>query len=186
MKTLLNRTEVIAKVNELIQAGKKLQVFKLPYPPYHEPLKYSDPKNTRVGTVLTESDVSHYIEEVATKIKIHTITGWTSIFKYEGDGKYSLAFDKEKNWVVLNLLDPEVCEGMILHLRSQAQEIEIVGTIININTLEVKKGESVSEYLKITTLNHKLTTDEILIDLGDETSVKHIQEKSAQVYDIAF
>ena len=36
MKEILNANQVVARVNQLINNGKKIKVFVLPYPPYKD------------------------------------------------------------------------------------------------------------------------------------------------------
>ena len=42
MKEVLTATKVVAKINQLINEGKKIKVFGLPYPPYQEDIVLND------------------------------------------------------------------------------------------------------------------------------------------------
>ena len=42
MKEILNANQVVARVNQLINNGKKIKVFGLPYPPYKEDIIFTD------------------------------------------------------------------------------------------------------------------------------------------------
>lgn len=35
-KPVFNATQVVERVNQLLKEGRKMRVFGLPYPPYHE------------------------------------------------------------------------------------------------------------------------------------------------------
>ena len=58
MKEVLNATQVVNRVNQLINEGKKLKVFGLPYPPYQEDLVFTDERINRQGWLCTNSKVT--------------------------------------------------------------------------------------------------------------------------------
>lgn len=113
MKELLSATQVVARVNQLVNGGKKLKVFGLPYPPYQEDLVFTDEKVNRQGWLCTNSKVTLSASACATKIKIHTITGWCNLFKYVEKGKYIDTISEDGNYVGMQVVD-DICPGMLL------------------------------------------------------------------------
>lgn len=113
MKELLNATQVVNRVNQLINEGKKLKVFGLPYPPYQEDLVFTDERINRQGWLCTNSKVTLSASACATKIKIHTITGWYNLFKYVENGKYVDTISEDGKYVGMGVTE-DICPGMLL------------------------------------------------------------------------
>lgn len=113
MKEVLNATKVVARVNQLIQEGKKIKVFGLPYPPYQEDIVFTDEKVNRQDWICTNSKVTLSASACATKIKIHTITGWCTLFKYVENGKWVDTISEDGQYVGMQVTD-DICPGMLL------------------------------------------------------------------------
>lgn len=111
-------TDILGIVNDLIQGGKKIKVFRLPYPPYQEDIVFTDEKVTRRGYICTGSGLTLDISGIATKLKIHTITGWSPIFKYKSNGVYEFLISDDNRFVVLDVDGEDICPGMLLARRS--------------------------------------------------------------------
>lgn len=113
MKEILNATKVVDKVNQLISEGKKIKVFGLPYPPYQEDIVFTDTKVNRQGWLCTNSKVTLSVAACATKIKIHTITGWSNLFKYMGNGRYVDTISEDGKYIGMFITE-DICPGMLL------------------------------------------------------------------------
>lgn len=112
-KTVFNAIRVVERVNQLIKEGKKLKVFGLPYPPYNEDIVFTDTNVNRQGWICTNSKVALSVLASATKIKIHTITGWCNLFKYVDNGKWEDTISKDGKYIKLDVMD-DICPGMLL------------------------------------------------------------------------
>lgn len=130
MKEVLNATQVVNRVNQLINEGKKLKVFGLPYPPYQEDLVFTDERINRQGWLCTDSKVTLSASACATKIKIHTITGWCNLFQYVENGKYIDTLSEDGNYVGMQVMD-DICPGMLLG-ESQEDKLINLGMIIDV------------------------------------------------------
>lgn len=54
-KPVFNATRVVERVNQLLKEGRKMRVFGLPYPPYHEDIVFTDTNVNRQGWLCTNS-----------------------------------------------------------------------------------------------------------------------------------
>lgn len=111
-------TDILEIVNDLIEKGKKIKVFGLPYPPYQEDIVFTDEKVTRRGYICTDRGLTLDISGVATKLKIHTITGWSPLFKYKKNGIYELLISDDDRFIILDVDGDDICPGMLLAHRS--------------------------------------------------------------------
>ena len=130
MKEVLTATKVVAKINQLINEGKKIKVFGLPYPPDKEDIVFTDEKVNRQGWICTNSKVTLSASACATKIKIHTITGWCTLFKYVENGKWVDTISEDGQYVGMQVTD-DICHGMLLGV-SQNENLHNLGMILNV------------------------------------------------------
>lgn len=107
-------TDILGIVNDLIKEGKKIKVFGLPFPPYKEDIVFTDEKVTRKNYICTDSGLVLDIYGVATKLKIHTITGWSPIFRRKQKGMYEFLISDDNRFVVLDVDGEDICPGMLL------------------------------------------------------------------------
>lgn len=112
-KPVFNATQVVERVNQLLKEGRKMRVFGLPYPPYHEDIVFTDTNVNRQGWLCTNSKVALSVSASATKIKIHTITGWCNLFRYVDNGKWEDTISKDGKYIKLDIMD-NICQGMLL------------------------------------------------------------------------
>lgn len=112
-KTVFNATQVVKRVNQLLEEGRKMKVFGLPYPPYCEDIVFTDTNVNRQGGICTNSKVVLSVVASATKIKIHTITGWCNLFKYVDNGKWEDTISQDGKYIKLDVMD-NICQGMLL------------------------------------------------------------------------
>lgn len=112
-KTVFNATQVVKRVNQLLEEGRKMKVFGLPYPPYCEDIVFTDTNVNRQGWICTHSKVVLSVVASATKIKIHTITGWCNLFKYVDNGKWEDTISQDGKYIKLDVMD-NICQGMLL------------------------------------------------------------------------
>lgn len=112
-KTVFNATQVVKRVNQLLEEGRKMKVFGLPYPPYCEDIVFTDTNVNRQGWIYTNSKVALSVVASATKIKIHTITGWCNLFKYVDNGKWEDTISQDGKYIKLDVMD-NICQGMLL------------------------------------------------------------------------
>ena len=112
-KTVFNATQVVKRVNQLLEEGRKMKVFGLPYPPYCEDIVFADTNVNRQGWICTNSKVALSVVASATKIKIHTITGWCNLFKYVDNGKWEDTISQDGKYIKLDVMD-NICQGMLL------------------------------------------------------------------------
>ena len=129
-KTVFNATRVVERVNQLLKEGRKMRVFGLPYPPYHEDIVFTDTNVNRQGWLCTNSKVALSVSASATKIKIHTITGWCNLFQYIENGKYIDTISEDGNYVGMQVMD-DICPGMLLG-ESQEDKLINLGMIIDV------------------------------------------------------
>ena len=129
-KTVFNATQVVERVNQLLKEGRKMRVFGLPYPPYHEDIVFTDTNVNRQGWLCTNSKVALSVSASATKIKIHTITGWCNLFQYIENGKYIDTISEDGNYVGMQVMD-DICPGMLLG-ESQEDKLINLGMIIDV------------------------------------------------------
>lgn len=112
-KTVFNATQVVKRVNQLLEEGRKMKVFGLPYPPYCEDIVFNATNVNRQGWICTNSKVALSVVASATKIKIHTITGWCNLFKYVDNGKWEDTISQDGKYIKLDVMD-NICQGMLL------------------------------------------------------------------------
>lgn len=129
-KPVFNATQVVERVNQLLKEGRKMRVFGLPYPPYHEDIVFTDTNVNRQGWLCTNSKVALSVSASATKIKIHTITGWCNLFQYIENGKYIDTISEDGNYVGMQVMD-DICPGMLLG-ESQEDKLINLGMIIDV------------------------------------------------------
>lgn len=129
-KPVFNATQVVERVNQLLKEGRKMRVFGLPYPPYHEDIVFTDTNVNRQGWLCTTSKVALSVSASATKIKIHTITGWCNLFQYIENGKYIDTISEDGNYVGMQVMD-DICPGMLLG-ESQEDKLINLGMIIDV------------------------------------------------------
>ena len=129
-KTVFNATQVVKRVNQLLEEGRKMKVFGLPYPPYCEDIVFTDTNVNRQGWICTNSKVVLSVVASATKIKIHTITGWCNLFKYADNGKWEDTISKDGKYIKLDVMD-DICPGMLLGF-SDGTNIANLGIIYDV------------------------------------------------------
>ena len=112
-KPVFNATQVVERVNQLLKEGRKMRVFGLPYPPYHEDIVFTDTNVNRQGWLWTNSKVALSVSASATKIKIHTITGLSNLFRYVDNGKWEDTISKDGKYIKLDIMD-NIGPGMLL------------------------------------------------------------------------
>lgn len=142
MKEILNANQVVARVNQLINNGKKIKVFGLPYPPYKEDIVFTDEKVNRQGWLCTNSKVILSVSACASKIKIHTITGWCNLFKYIENGKWVDTLSEDEGYVGMYIQD-DICPGMLLGVTCQ-KFMANIGMIINVEDDEENNVRSIT------------------------------------------
>ena len=129
-KPVFNATQVVERVNQLLKEGRKMRVFGLPYPPYQEDIVFTDTNVNRQGWLCTNSKVALSVSASATKIKIHTITGWCNLFQSIENGKYIDTISEDGNYVGMQVMD-DICPGMLLG-ESQEDKLINLGMIIDV------------------------------------------------------
>ena len=142
MKEVLTATKVVAKINQLINEGKKIKVFGLPYPPYQEDIVFTDEKVNRQGWLCTNSKVTLSASACATKIKIHTITGWCNLFQYVENGKYVDTISEDGQYIDMQVMD-EICPGMLLGV-AHADTHTNIGMILNVEDDEANNVRAIT------------------------------------------
>lgn len=130
MKEVLTATKVVTRINQLINEGKKIKVFGLPYPPYQEDIIFTDDRVNRQGWLCTNSKVTLSAQACATKIKIHTITGWCNLFQYVENGKYVDTISEDGQYIGMQVMD-DICPGMLLGVTNGNTSTNL-GMIINV------------------------------------------------------
>lgn len=130
MKEVLTATKVVTRINQLINEGKKIKVFGLPYPPYQEDVIFTDDRVNRQGWLCTNSKVTLSAQACATKIKIHTITGWCNLFQYVENGKYVDTISEDGQYIGMQVMD-DICPGMLLGVINGNTSTNL-GMIINV------------------------------------------------------
>lgn len=130
MKELLNATKIVNRVNQLLQDGKKLRVFGLPFPPYYDDLVFTDEKINRTGWLCTSSKIALSVSACATKIKIRTITGWCYLFKYVENGEYIDTMSEDGKYIHMSITD-DICHGMLLGVKDD-DRVYNIGMIVDI------------------------------------------------------
>lgn len=131
MKEVLTATKVVTRINQLINEGKKIKVFGLPYPPYQEDIVFTDEKVNRQGWLCTNSKVTLSAQACATKIKIHTITGWCNLFQYVENGKYVDTISEDGQYIGMQVMD-DICPGMLLGVNGTQGNLINLGMILNV------------------------------------------------------
>lgn len=177
-------TDILGIVNDLIKEGKKIKVFGLPFPPYMEDIVFTDEKVTRRGYICTDSDLVLDIYGVATKLKIHTITGWSPIFKYKSNGVYEFLISDDNRFVVLDVDGEDICPGMLLARRSYT-----CSGLYIVNDGMISKVENVinendgKEVRKISIIDKEFVETELLFKFktGEEA-----EDRNWAVYDLIF
>lgn len=142
MKEILNANQVVARVNQLINNGKKIKVFGLPYPPYKEDIVFTDEKVNRQGWLCTNSKVTLSVSACASKIKIHTITGWCNLFQYVENGKYVDTISEDGQYIDMQVMD-DICPGMLLGV-AHADTHTNIGMILNVEDDEENNVRSIT------------------------------------------
>lgn len=186
MKELVKSFNLVSTINGLIEKGMIIKVYGLLYPPHQENIVYTDEKVNRRGFICTESNLTLDSVAVATKLKTHTVTGWSKIFNYMGNGEYELNI-VNNSWIELKLVDnlTQICPGMVL-ARIEGDKINILGLITEIESIpqdENDQMESIkSEVFKLKVCKDSIT-DEIVYSL--DTSEEGFSEKfkDFRVYD---
>ena len=142
MKERLTAIQIVNRVNELIKMGRKIRVFGLPYPPYQEELVFTDEKINRSGWLCTDSKITLSASACASHIKIRTITGWCSLFRYLDNGQWEDTLDKTGHYVNMKVTE-DICPGMIFGMLDKESNLPInLGPIIDIEDCE-DEGEEV-------------------------------------------
>ncbi len=141
MKELLNATKIVNRVNQLLQDGKKLRVFGLPFPPYYDNLVFTDEKINRTGWLCTSSKIALSVSDCATKIKIRTITGWCYLFQYVENGKYVDTISEDGQYIGMQVMD-DICPGMLLGV-AHADTHTNLGMILNVKDDEVNNVRAI-------------------------------------------
>lgn len=179
-------TDILGIVNDLIQGGKKIKVFGLPFPPYKEDIVFTDEKVTRRGYICTDSGLTLDISGVATKLKIHTITGWSPIFKYKSNGVYESLISDDNRFVVLDVDGEDICPGMLLARRvyyCYGSYMVNYGMIAKVeNVINENDGE---EIRKISIIDNEFGETELLFKFktGEEADNR---KYNLAVYDLIF
>ena len=143
MKEVLTATKVVAKIIQLINEGKKIKVFGLPYPPYQEDIVFTDEKVNRQGWLCTNSKVTLSASACATKIKIHTITGWCNLFQYVENGKYVDTISEDGQYIDMQVMD-DICPGMLLGV-AHADTHTNIGMILNVEDDEANNVRAITK-----------------------------------------
>ena len=177
-------TDILGIVNDLIQGGKKIKVFGLPFPPYKEDIVFTDEKVTRGGYICTDSGLTLDISGVATKLKIHTITGWSPIFKYKSNGVYEFLISDDNRFILLEVDGDDICPGMLLAHRSYGCYGSYMGNEGMIAKVEnVINENDGKEVRKISIIDNEFVETELLFKFK---TGKEAEDRNWAVYDLIF
>lgn len=161
--------EVVGIINDLILKGKKIRVFGLPYPPYKEDIVFTDTRVVHKHYLKTDTGIALDVLGVATKLKIHTLTGWSPIFeKGNGSGIYKLLLSDDNRFVTLKVDDESICPGMLLARMSYKNGMPVMnneGVISEIEDL-VNENDG-SDIRKITIMGDDFYTYPFLFKFKD-------------------
>lgn len=186
MKELVKSFNLVSTINGLIENGMIIKVYGLLYPPHQENIVYTNEKVNRRGFICTESGLTLDSVAIATKLKTHTVTGWSKIFNYMGNGEYELNV-VNGSWIELKLVDnlTQICPGMIL-TQVKDSGIEIIGFITEIEPISLVGSDQIesikSEVFKLKVCKENLIDPkEYIFDTSEEDFSEKF--KDFRVYD---